>query len=622
MEEKKTNGSILVAGGYHSQGIEEILKRKNISYLTIRPNLEISEIGENYHPLHGFKRDLLPLEKMFYREKVSMAEVQALGGVPGAGALTRSVISRKIGARQTFRIVAVGRSIALGRKSGVEQFTGVAVKSEERKDEIFSAIIQLKQYIQDKSRTGNRKYKFYLSFSGNKQKIREVFKKEDLRSTIVGTLPSDGDKEAFGIAQENENILDRAHSVALKLHTLLKTHFRRNDKHREYSGSSLFRPPLRASGSGSKDPWMFGLVDPLKEAMIQFVAGILLPSMVLIALSFTPFNFWVKIALVTGTGILGIELVQPYLMAFPGHQKYGEKDRKILVGLLRGFGYAGLLVFLLGAAGHILSGVDYQPASHILGILIPSMLSGYLAIFLPHSLNNFFNPVRASGTGGIGRGHLVKRAKELAAILAMPEGPAVEESLAQFSNRSPQEGPIIEVDSWAEVLEALHEGGLDDQSIPPISLVDEKGHPVGLIEDGDTVLYWNFRTDRAKPLTAAFLGIPSEDQTGGLLGNVPHPQIHMVTMTEYDGKFEGHAAVVFQPPPVLDTYAEVVGRAGVRQWVVGESEKHKAIAWFKNGRKNLGFTQSSQNHFDAISAPVRTYLRKDLGIEMHVVESR
>ncbi|MBI4218021.1 MAG: hypothetical protein HY610_02775, partial [Elusimicrobia bacterium] len=102
MEEKKTNGSILVAGGYHSQGIEEILKRKNISYLTIRPNLEISEIGENYHPLHGFKRDLLPLEKMFYREKVSMAEVLALGGVPGAGALTRSVISRKIGARQTF----------------------------------------------------------------------------------------------------------------------------------------------------------------------------------------------------------------------------------------------------------------------------------------------------------------------------------------------------------------------------------------------------------------------------------------------------------------------------------------------------------------------------------------
>ncbi|MBI3012235.1 MAG: hypothetical protein HYY63_01265, partial [Elusimicrobia bacterium] len=367
---------------------------------------------------------------------------------------------------------------------------------------------------------------------------------------------------------------------------------------------------------------MFGLVDPLKEAMIQFVAGILLPSMVLIALSFTPFNFWVKIALVTGTGILGIELVQPYLMAFPGHQKYGEKDRKILVGLLRGFGYAGLLVFLLGAAGHILSGVDYQPASHILGILIPSMLSGYLAIFLPHSLNNFFNPVRASGTGGIGRGHLVKRAKELAAILAMPEGPAVEESLAQFSNRSPQEGPIIEVDSWAEVLEALHEGGLDDQSIPPISLVDEKGHPVGLIEDGDTVLNWNIRTDRAKPLTAAFLGIPSEDQTGGLLGNVPHPQIHMVTMTEYDGKFEDHAAIGFQPPPVLDTYAEVVGRAGVRQWVVGESEKHKAIAWFKNGRKNLGFTQSSQNHFDAISAPVRTYLREDLGIEMHVVESR
>src|SRR3989338_3211649 len=73
--------SILVAGGYHSRGVEELLRKKNISYITIRPHLNTGEIAKDYHPLNAFKRDLLPLEKMFYREKVSIAFPQATGGM-------------------------------------------------------------------------------------------------------------------------------------------------------------------------------------------------------------------------------------------------------------------------------------------------------------------------------------------------------------------------------------------------------------------------------------------------------------------------------------------------------------------------------------------------------------
>src|SRR3989338_9068541 len=73
--------SILVAGGYHSRGVEELLRKKNISYITIRPHLNTGEIAKDYHPLNAFKRDLLPLENMFYREKVSIAFPQATGGM-------------------------------------------------------------------------------------------------------------------------------------------------------------------------------------------------------------------------------------------------------------------------------------------------------------------------------------------------------------------------------------------------------------------------------------------------------------------------------------------------------------------------------------------------------------
>ena len=61
-------------------------------------------------------------------------------------------------------------------------------------------------------------------------------------------------------------------------------------------------------------------------------------------------------------------------------------------------------------------------------------------------------------------------------------------------------------------------------------------------------------------------------------------------MTHYDDNFTGHARLheAFNPAePLTDTYAEVLGRAGVSQLVVAESEKWRAVTWFKDGR--VGF---------------------------------
>jgi 2,3-bisphosphoglycerate-independent phosphoglycerate mutase len=59
-----------------------------------------------------------------------------------------------------------------------------------------------------------------------------------------------------------------------------------------------------------------------------------------------------------------------------------------------------------------------------------------------------------------------------------------------------------------EILQQFHAAKVDDQFIPPLVLVDAQSKPIGTIKNGDVLVYFDYRTDRAKPLTAAFLDIP------------------------------------------------------------------------------------------------------------------
>ena len=70
--------ALLIAGGYHSQEIESSLKKQNIAFITIRPNLESAASGPQPDPLAAFHRELLPLEKAFLPEKVTLAPQSGL----------------------------------------------------------------------------------------------------------------------------------------------------------------------------------------------------------------------------------------------------------------------------------------------------------------------------------------------------------------------------------------------------------------------------------------------------------------------------------------------------------------------------------------------------------------
>eukprot|EP00899_Mesostigma_viride_P010167 jgi/Mesvir1/19151/Mv01174-RA.1 len=178
------------------------------------------------------------------------------------------------------------------------------------------------------------------------------------------------------------------------------------------------------------------------------------------------------------------------------------------------------------------------------------------------------------------------------------------------------------MNSWKDVVSAFHGVKVDDQFVPPAVRVDEKGVPVGTVKSGDSIIYFDFRTDRAKPLTAAFLDVPFGGQVGGLSDEAKAKRptdISFVTMTHYDGNFlkSPQLKEAFNPAePLKDTYAEVAGKAGIKQLVVGESEKWRAVTWFKDGRRNLGYTQQTDDE------AMRVDTHPTLPITVKVVKSR
>lgn len=207
---------------------------------------------------------------------------------------------------------------------------------------------------------------------------------------------------------------------------------------------------------------------------------------------------------------------------------------------------------------------------------------------------------------------------------------------------------FVKASNWNDILATFHAAKVDDQFIPPLVLVDEQHAPIGVVREADIVVYFDYRTDRAKPLTAAFLGIPYGGQVGGLSAEAAAKRpknVRFVTMTNYDDAFMGSTNLgiafvcivvvvgprkkkpcnfmpsfafddgflllyvfflllvcvlfIFQNPaePLSETYAEVVGQAGVSQLVCAESEKWRAVTWFKDGRRNLGYSRYERLSF-------------------------
>ncbi len=127
-----------------------------------------------------------------------------------------------------------------------------------------------------------------------------------------------------------------------------------------------------------------------------------------------------------------------------------------------------------------------------------------------------------------------------------------------------------------EAMRKRYAAGETDEFLQPI--IPAGVHPdERRVRDGDVVLFFNFRADRARQLSLAFL----RDDFAGFDRRGPRPKIHYVTLTEYDHTYGCPA--VFAPQSLARILGEVVSAAGLRQLRIAETEKYPHVTYFFNG---------------------------------------
>ncbi len=140
----------------------------------------------------------------------------------------------------------------------------------------------------------------------------------------------------------------------------------------------------------------------------------------------------------------------------------------------------------------------------------------------------------------------------------------------------------------SQAVRAAYRAGEEDETLGPLVRVDDHGQPVGSIQDGDYVIFYDIRGEREIELTSAFVDadFPHFDRPVDESGRAL--RAHFVTMIEYHPNL--NARVAFPPLGRLDdTLVETVSKAGLRQAKVVESEKAIHVSYFLNGKVQEAF---------------------------------
>jgi 2,3-bisphosphoglycerate-independent phosphoglycerate mutase len=137
----------------------------------------------------------------------------------------------------------------------------------------------------------------------------------------------------------------------------------------------------------------------------------------------------------------------------------------------------------------------------------------------------------------------------------------------------------------AEAVKALRlqYPGTIDQDLPPF-VIAQDGKPVGTIEDGDSVVFFNFRGDRAIEITRAF-----EETEFTKFDRVRRPKVTYAGMLQYDGDLRLPERFLVAPPAIRNTTGEWFAKSGVAQFACSETQKFGHVTYFWNGNRSSKF---------------------------------
>lgn len=141
--------------------------------------------------------------------------------------------------------------------------------------------------------------------------------------------------------------------------------------------------------------------------------------------------------------------------------------------------------------------------------------------------------------------------------------------------------------NMVEAVQSSYDAGVTDEFIKPVVQVDAAGKPVGSLQAGDVVIFFNFRNDRAKELTIV---LTQKDMPEAGMKTLP---LHYCTMTPYDATFQG-LHILFDKDNVTNTLGEIVSKAGKKQIRIAETEKYAHVTFFFSGGRELEFENESR----------------------------
>jgi len=172
------------------------------------------------------------------------------------------------------------------------------------------------------------------------------------------------------------------------------------------------------------------------------------------------------------------------------------------------------------------------------------------------------------------------------------------------------EGKHVPAGEVLKAVQASYEEGVTDEFITPIIATNADGSPLALIQDGDVVLCFNFRTDRGREITEVLTQQDFHEQ------NMHKLNLKYVTMTNYDDTFKG-VDVIFDKDNLNNTLGEVLEAAGKKQIRIAETEKYPHVTFFFSGGREKPF--EGESRLLCPSPKVATY---DLQPEMSAFDIR
>lgn len=168
---------------------------------------------------------------------------------------------------------------------------------------------------------------------------------------------------------------------------------------------------------------------------------------------------------------------------------------------------------------------------------------------------------------------------------------------------------VAESDPVSAVRHSYENGKTDEFIVPAV--ICEDGAPIATVNEDDSVIFFNFRTDRPTEITEAFI-FPDYDFFERSRGYI---RTHYVCMTLYRDDFDGPADIAFRPLHHENLLGEYVSSFGLKQLRIAESEKKRHVTFFFNGGTDE--TSPGEDHFILPSPKVETY---DLAPEMRAYD--